>query len=432
MDRRLRDEDGVGEVGHQPLTVARLLLHRARRAAAAVLGLLAAGCSVSQPAVPLRDFAAGELASVRSFAAAEAAEGAAENLALVLNVQAQCELLLGQGDAARANFVRAGQIMGSWSTGSGEAAAAILGSESSKTWKGDPYEKAMNAFYVAWCFLQKGEPDNARAACKRGILADAEVGDERFQADNALLFWMAGRMSRLLGSGDADGYFKEAQQAHRFALEHGARGEAGAQPIVDPARGNLVVLCECGMGPEKYGDGADKELARYRSRFHPAVRARLSVDGKPVGPSALLVDVDYQARTLGGTAMEGIRKGKAVFKTASTVAGIVLLDQAMRSHSNHRQASQTQAIVGGALLLAGVLTSTSADVRHWPTLPSSVQAITADVPPGPHRIEVEFLDASGRSLADMRQVRDVVVPATGECWQLFRSLPMPATAAPLP
>lgn len=404
----------------------------ARRAAAAALFALAAGCAVSQPAVPLRDFTAGDLASVRSFAAAEAAEGAAENLALVLNVQAQCDLLLGQADAARDGFVRAGQIMGSWATGSGEAAGAILGSESSKTWKGDPYEKAMNAFYVAWCFLQKGEPDNARAACKRGILADAEVGDERYQADNALLFWMAGRMSRLLGAGDAGDYYKEAQQAHRFALEHGARGEPGAAPIADPARGNLVVLCECGMGPEKYADGADKELARFRPRFHPAVRARLSVDGKPVGPTSLLVDVDYQARTLGGTAMEGIRKGKAAFKTASTVAGVVLLDQAMRARHNHRDAAQTQAIVGGALLLAGVLTSTSADVRHWPTLPSSVQAVTADVPPGSHRVEVDFLDASGRSIPSMRQTRDVVVPATGECWQLFRSLPIAPAAAPLP
>jgi hypothetical protein len=162
------------------------------------------------------------------------------------------------------------------------------------------------------------------------------------------------------------------------------------------------------------------------------VRARVSLDGRPVGPTALLVDVDYQARTLGGTAMEGIRQGKAVFKTASTVAGIVLLDQAMRSHSNHRQAAQTQAIVGGALLLAGILTSTSADTRHWPTLPSSVQAVVADVPPGPHRIEVEFLDASGRSLPAMRQSRDVVVPATGECWQLFRSMPGVGAAAPMP
>jgi hypothetical protein len=407
-------------------------LRRLRALASSALCLLATGCAISQPAVPLRQFIDGDLGAVRSFAAAQAAEGPAENLALVLNVQAQCDLLLGRFDEARAGFVRAGQIMGSWSTGSGEATGAILGSESSKTWKGDPYEKTMNAFYVAWVFLLHGEPDNARAACKRGILADAEVEDERYQADNALLFWLAGRMSRLMGSPDADDYFKEARQAHTFALEHGARGEANVPVLNEPHRGNVVVLAECGMGPEKYGDGGQDELARFRSRSHPAVRARVSLDGRPVGPTALLVDVDYQARTLGGTAMEGIRKGKAVFKSAATVAGIVLLDQAARAGRRHREAAQTQAIVGGALLLAGLLTSTAADVRHWPTLPSSVQALALDVPPGPHQLDVEFLDASGRSLPGLRQVRDIVVPPAGECWQLFRSLPIDGNPSPAP
>ena len=415
-----------------PLAALRALPPRVRALAALCLWFAAAGCAISQPAVPLRRFVDGDLEAVRTFAASQAAEGPEENLALVLNIQAQCDLLLGRLADARAGFVRAGQIMGSWATGSGEATGAILGSESSKTWKGDPYEKSMNAFYVAWSFLQAGEPDNARAACKRGILADAEVEDERYQADNALLFWMAGRMSRLMGAPDAEDFFKEARQAHAFALQHGARGEAGVPVLVEPARGNLVVVAECGLGPEKYGDGGQEELARFRARSHPAVRARISLDGRPVGPTALLVDVDYQARTLGGTAMEGIRKGKAVFKSAATVAGIVLLDQAARAGRRHRDAAQTQAIVGGALLLAGLLTSTAADVRHWPTVPSSVQAIAVDASPGSHRLDVEFLDASGRSIPALRQARDVVVPPTGESWQLFRSLPIVANAGAAP
>jgi hypothetical protein len=415
-----------------PFAALGRLPSRVRALAAAALCWAAAGCSISQPAVPVRRFVDGDLVGVRTFAASQAAEGPEENLALVLNIQAQCDLLMGRLAEARAGFVRAGQIMGSWATSGGEAAGAILGSESSKTWKGDPYEKSMNAFYVAWTFLQTGEPDNARAACKRGILADAEVADERYQADNALLFWMAGRMSRLMGAPDAEDYFKEARQAHAFAVQHGARGEPNVPLLAEPSRGALVVLAECGMGPEKYGDGGQEELARFRSRAHPAVRARVSLDGRPVGPTALLVDVDYQARTLGGTAMEGIRKGKAVFKSAATVAGIVLLDQAVRAGRRHREAAQTQAIVGGALLLAGLLTSTAADVRHWPTLPSSVQAIAIDASPGLHRLDVEFLDASGRSIPALRQVRDVVVPPTGESWQLFRSLPIVANAGVAP
>lgn len=388
--------------------------------------LLAAGCAVSQPAVPMSAFLAGDVAAVRAFAAREADAGSAANLALVRNVEAQCDLLLGDSEGARRHFEQAGQIMGNWSTRGSEATAAIVGSESSKTWKGDPFEKAMNAFYLAYCYLQRGEPDNARAACKRGILADAEVADERYRADNALLFWIAGRMSNLLAAGDADDYFREAESAHSFALQHGSRGEPRPSVIAQPARGNVVLLFECGMGPEKFADGANEELARFRPRPHPAVRGSAAVAGRPLGPSTILVDVDYQARTLGGVAMEGIRQGKAVFKTGAAIAGIVLLDQASRDHGDSRR---TQAIVGGALLLASVLTSTAADVRYWPTLPSTVQVITATLPPGPHRVDVDFLDASGFPIPSLRQSRTIVVPPVGEAWQLFRSLPLEGVSA---
>ncbi len=392
--------------------------------------LLSAACAVGQPAVPLDAFVAGNLTAVRDFAVQQIAAGEPENAALLHNVQAQCELLIGDTAAARRNFELAGRIMGSWSTSGSEVAGAILGSESSKTYKGDPYEQAMNAYYLGLCFLWLGEPDNARAACKRGILADAEVGDERFQADNALLFWMAGRFSRLMGSGDAEGFFAEAAAAHAFAVQHGARGVPDLPLLADPGRGNLVVLAECGMGPEKYGDGLHRELARFRPRPHPAVGARVRLDGRDLGVAALLLDVDYQARTLGGTEMEGIRKGKAVFKTASTVAGIVLLDQAARSDGD---SARTQAIVGGSLLLAGLLTSSAADVRHWPTLPSSVHVLAAEVEPGRHELEVDFLDARGRSLPQFRQRTRIEVPADGEAWHLVRSLPpapMPAELGP--
>ncbi len=382
---------------------------------------LAAGCAVYQPDVPLRSWLAGDIATVETFAAGEVQDGPEENLALVLNVQAQCELMTGKTEDARRNFERAAQIMGNWAVSGGEVTGAIVGSESSKTWVGDPYEKAMNAFYLAFCFLQYGEPDNARAALKRGILGDAEVADEKYQADNALLFWMAGRMSLLMGSADdAEGFFKEAVTANRFAIEHGSRGDREGALLSAPRRGNLVLLFECGMGPEKYNDGAFEELARFRPRPHPAVRARASLDGKPLGSSTIVVDVDYQARTLGGTEMEGIRQGKAVFKAASVTAGVVLLDQASKSHGD---TSRTQAIVGGALLLLGLFTSSAADIRHWPTLPSTVQVLAADAPPGEHMLDVEFLDAAGRPLPSMRQQLQVTVPATGEAWYTLRSLP---------
>jgi len=382
---------------------------------------MAAGCSISQPSVPVNGFLAGDYDAVRAFAEQEADDGAFENRAILLNVQGQCDLALGDADKARRAFAEAGQIMGTWAASSGEVTGAIIGSESSKIYKGDPYEKAMNAFYLAYCYLLKGEPDNARAALKRGILMDAEVADEKFQADNALLFWMAGRMSRLFGGSGAEDYYKEAQTANTFSIEHGARGEESNEVLANPDKGNLVLLLPIGLGPRKYADGREEQLARFEPQRHPAVRAQATLDGELIGRSWILNDVDYQAMTLGGTAMEGIRQGKAIFKTSTRIGGAIMVEEGLSNIDEHE--GQAKAIIGGALLVLSALTSSAADVRHWPTLPSTVQVLTAEVPPGEHDLVVDFLDGKGRSVSRLRHQQRVVVPETGEKWLLIPSLP---------
>jgi len=390
--------------------------------ATTLLPTLLAGCAISQPAIPLDSFAAGDMATVADVVRGEAKDGPVENQALVLNVLAQCELLQGDIDDAWKHFGAAARIMGNWSTSGGEAFAAVVGSESSKTYTGDPYEKAMNAFYLGMCFLWRGEPDNARAAFKKGILADAESSDEKYQADFTLLFWLAGRMSRLMGlPQEAVDFYGEARKADEFAREHGSRGDSPNPLLQDPERGNLMVLCECGMGPEKYAAGDHGELASFRPRWHPAARAQAWLDGNLVGPSYTLIDVDYQARTRGGTEMEGIRKGKAVFKTVTGAAGVGALVLAAGDHSN--AGARDKAIAGVGLLLLSALTSASADVRHWPTLPSTVQGIAIETTPGDHTLRIQFLDATGHVLSDLDQSWSVHVPQGGESWYLFRSLP---------
>lgn len=384
--------------------------------------LLTAACAVQMPAVPLNRFVVGDVGAVAAAMRSELESGDAENRALVLNVLAQCEQMAGDREAAWRHFGEAARIMGNWQTSGGETFGAVVGSEGSKTYKGDPYERAMNAFYLGLNYLWRGEPDNARAALKKGILADAEVGDEKFQVDNPLLFWMAGRMSRLMGKGgDATDFFTEASTANTFAMQHGSRGDESGQVLNRPGEGNLVLLVECGLGPEKYTAGNMGELARFRPRWHPAQRCFVSIDGRSLGETTVLADVDYQARTLGGTEMEGIRKGKAVFKTSAIVAGEALL--VLAANDNNRDRQRTQAIVGGGLLLLGVLTSTEADVRHWPTLPATVQAFTANVAPGAHTLELRFTDAAGTPLPDLHQTWSIDVSSGTESYYLFRSLP---------
>ena len=143
----------------------------------------------------------------------------------------------------------------------------------------------------------------------------------------------------------------------------------------------------------------------------------------------MLNDVVYQARTLGGTVMEGIRQGKAVFRRSSRIAGVVLLDEALRNRDRDSDKAKAQAIVGGALLVLSALTAAEADVRHWPTLPSTVQVIAADVAPGEHELVVDFLGAAGGSVTSLRRTVNVTIPAEGETWLLLPSLPLPKPAA---
>lgn len=379
-------------------------------------------CGISQPAIPIARFTQGDLGIVADFARKEATAGPVENQALLLNVLAQCELLQGDVDAAWQHFGAAARVMGNWQTSGSEEFAAVVGSESSKGYTGDPYEKAMNAYYLGMCYLLKGEPDNARAAFKKGILADGESGDEKYQADFTLLFWLAGRMSRAMGlPPDADDFFKEATKADEFARSHGSRGESRNPLLLSPLSGNLVVLAELGMGPEKFAAGNEGELARFRPRWSAATRAQVWIDGELRGPTWTLVDVDYQARTRGGSEMEGIRQGKAVFKSVTRTAGIGALYLAAGDSSS--TGARDKALIGAGLLVLSALTAARADTRHWPTLPSTVQAAAFDVPPGSHELRIEFLSSDGQVLPDLTQTYSVETRDGSDSYFLFRSLP---------
>lgn len=392
-----------------------------RHPATLLCGLLAAACATRLPPVPLVEFQSGQLEPVRVFYEEQVQEGDVASEALFLNGLAQIELLLGNTEAAWRHFSAAGRMMGNWQTSGGEAFGAIVGSESSKTWKGDPYEKAMNAYYTGLLWLLRGEPDNARAAFKKGILADAESNDEQYRADFALLFWLAGRMSMHMGlADDAESYFAEARQARAFAFAHGALGGPTNHVLENPGAGNLICLVDVGLGPEKFATGDGGSLAAFRPRHNTEREAEIFLDDESLGCTEIMADIYYQAVTRGGTEMEGIREGKAVFKTLSGVGGIVLLNEGL---NNSGSQGTNQTLIGIGLLLMSLLTDSRADVRHWTILPETVQVLVADVPPGEHYLRVEFLDAHGLRIPELVQEWTVEVPVYGEGVYLFRSLP---------
>lgn len=394
---------------------------RERFGVALLLPAVLSACSAVVPPVPMDRFLAGDLDVVGRFYEEQLREGDEDSGALFLNGLATIELLKGDVEAARRHFRQAGIAMGNWETSSGEVLGAILGSESSKTWKGDPHEKAMNAYYTGLLYWMRGELDNARASFKSGILADAESDEGGYQSDFALLFWLAGRMSERMGLvDDAESYYREAREAREFAVRHGARGESRPALLADPAGGNLVCVVDVGLGPRKLAGGAHGELAVVVPRAGGPAWAEIFVGGASIGRTTLLADIDYQARTRGGKTMEGIREGKAVFKTVTAVGGLVMIDQALRDHG---RGARDKLAVGLGLLALSLFTSATADVRHWEILPRSVHVLRATLPPGVHDLRIEFRSEYGARFDSLTQRWTIEVPESGDSIYYFRSLP---------
>ena len=391
------------------------------RTSALLLGVSLAGCSSLVPLPPMGRFLAGDIETTRAFYDEQLRNGDSGSGALFLNGLAEMELLAGELGASRRHFVQAGQVMGNWATSGGETFGAIVGSESSKTWKGDPHEKVMNAFYAGLLYWLDGQLDNARACARQGLLADAESDEGGAQTDSALLYWLSGRMSLAMGRAEeAREVFDEARAARAFSVRHGAAGGTSNPVLEDPGHGNLVCVFSIGLGPTKYRTGPYGSVAATRPNPGRVFGAEVILDGVSYGASSILLDLDYQARTRGGRTIEGIRKGKAVFKDLSTVSGSVILNRGLNGRNSNRGESIA---LGIGLLVLGAITNPAADVRHWATLPQTVQVLTIDAEPGEHDLEVRFLDATGRPIRSYTQNWLVEVPPDGVGVYHFRDLP---------
>jgi hypothetical protein len=380
--------------------------------------LLLASCA-SAPPVPYRSVLAGDLAELESLSR-EWMERDEDAFALHANHLATVKLLQGKREEARKLFFQAGRVMNDWVTSGGSEFSAIVGREESKEYRGDPYEQSMNGIYTSLLYWMDGEFDNARAGARAAVLADRDPEKEEYQSDLALAHWMAGRMSRRMGlDSDAEDEYERARRAQRAAVHHGSRG-AATNPILEaPDAGNLVLFVDIGLGPQKYADGPHGSLARFRPMYRRESHAVAFLDGRELGRTHVMADLYYQAMTRGGRVMEGIRKGKATFKTGSAVAGVVLLNEAAKGGRR----DGANAIIGGSLLLLSLLTSAEADTRHWALLPDTVQLLAAQVDPGEHELRIEFCDAAGNEIRELTQHWLIDVPATGEGVYYFRSLP---------
>ncbi|MEM8883793.1 MAG: hypothetical protein AAGD14_06990 [Planctomycetota bacterium] len=306
-------------------------------------------------------------------------------------------------------FHMASRTMGTLESTPSESRRAILGAESTKRWKGDPHERCMAAYYKGILYWRRGDLDNAAACFKSGLFADSysEVGEH--QVDFAALSFLLGWVSWIRGQDE------QARFSFQEAAQHAPENLLFDDPA--PRDHNVLAILEVGQGPRKVRRGAYGSMASYQDIPTSAAAVEIRVDGVSQGVSALATDLFHQATTRGKKTIDGIRKGKAVFKAASTTAGIVMINRGARDDN------AGLVLAGAGALLAGALTNASADVRYWTLLPAEIQFLPLRLAPGMHEVDVIVLDQSHRPIPGWKKTfRCRVEERPGQLWW-FRMQP---------
>lgn len=380
---------------------------RLRAAGALALAVVSlAACATVDRSAPLAAFRQGRLADARAWHEARLVEEPDDQV-LEHNEAGVVALAQGDLDAAYRHFLEGFTAMEDLSSTTGETIAALVGPERSKTWKGDPYERCMNAYYLGVTHWLKGDADNAAACFKAGVLRDADSEKGEAQSDFGLLWFLMGMAQRAA--------LHEDRGAAALAR---ARALLPSAPWLEEealAKANLLVVVDLGLGPAKVATGPHGAVVRFRARPYAAAGAEVRANGTTLGRTTLAGDVMRQAVTRGDKVIDHVNQGKAVFKDVAIVAGVATM-----ANSRSREGD----LLGAGLFLAGLLAPAEADVRHWGNLPGEVHVLAAALPEGEHEIAVDVLDAAGVRLPLESKVMRVTVRAGRLAFAWVRALPV--------
>lgn len=266
---------------------------------------------------------------------------------------------------------------------SAERARSVWYAESTKDFKGEPYERAMAYYYRGLIYLMQGDYQNARAAFRGGLLQDSFMEEnQRMQSDFGALAFLEGWAGRCAGfdRSTVQASFTEAQ----------GRNSALSEP---PASETLLLVLEGGTGPVKKTAGSRRELLSYApGNVPPLANASFSVAGQRTVHAVQAEDLFFQAATRSGRWVDIINQGKVQYQDttrtagqAATAVGAGLI--AASAFTGNSRASGNMAAAGAAVMLAGIIAQaaaeamkTEADARSWDNLPANLMFGTASRP----------------------------------------------------
>jgi hypothetical protein len=270
-------------------------------------------------------------------------------------------------------------------------AKSVWSKEKVKDWKGEPYERAMAYYYRGVLYLKDGEYDNAAAAFRAADYQDTQAEQEAFQGDFGLMPFLAAWAQNCRGN---------AGTAKDLYLQAVAKDKAVSGLSIDE---RFLVLVDSGHGPVKYGDGKYKEVLKFKAPSDSRDSAvAVDLGGKEI-PAHLAGDVQYQAETRGGRAIDGILNGKARWKDGTDTAGKVATAVGMAgmqagAYNNDRNMAEFGALASFAGLFAQVASQAmtpEADTRGWGSLPSTIYVASMATPPADLKLALKYDSGTG-------------------------------------
>jgi len=253
-------------------------------------------------------------------------------------------------------------------------ARTLWRAESSKIFKGEPYERAMAYYYRGLLYMLEDDYENARACFKSGVIQDAFAEEKQNRCDFALLIFLEGWASQCLG---------DTQLAAAAYEEVKSLRPDFTPPAADD---NVLVLAETGRSPKKVASGRGGAELRYTRGEGFRERSAQVITGNDSYNMYAIEDIYWQASTRGGRPVEKILKGQVVFKESRQAIGETLTTVGVgtiAAGSGGGKRNRDMQAVGGAIAIAGLISlatanavKAQADTRYWDNLPNAVHVST--------------------------------------------------------
>jgi tetratricopeptide (TPR) repeat protein len=315
----------------------------------------------------------------------------AENLNFAL-----CELYRGQlffeaGDYLHSDsrFANACKVMAKIAADEREGTSVAL-NEQMRTFKGEPYERAMASVYRAICRYNLGDYSGALAAARSALAYDEETRSDN-QADRkdfVIAYTMAALSYARLGE-------REEALATIAAAKQYAPNNAALKPEILDA--NFIGVLASGWGPFLM-EGAFWNKY-YQCGQAPENKVKLLLDGQVASEAIEATDLFAQANCQKFGEADSAAVGRGIAKEALNAVLSALAGRDMGIHE-HR------------------------DLRCWRTLPRRLHFFAVKATPGLHTLTLQACGDKGQDLVCDRQVWfDVPVREKPDHLYYFRVVP---------